>query len=190
MSLVVVKVGGSLYDLPDLAARLQRWLATIDAPRTLLVPGGGSAVDVIRAFTHLHHVSDEDAHWLALRALSVNAHALAAFLAGTPVVGDADDFAQGIAILDGLAFARADESRSGHLPHTWAATSDALAARVARVARARTLILLKSISIPANISWNEAARQGWVDPVFATALGETGHSEAALEVKVVNFRLA
>jgi aspartokinase-like uncharacterized kinase len=189
MSLIVVKVGGSLYDLPDFAARLTRYLATLDAPRILLVPGGGAAVDVVRAFTGLHHISEEDAHWLALRTLSLNAQVLAALLPGTPVVEDAGAFGQGIAILDGLAFARADESRPGHLPHTWAATSDSLAARVAHVAGARSLVLLKSTSIPPNTSWNDAARQGWVDPFFSTVLrSEPDGEAAALNVKAVNFR--
>ena len=30
MSLTVVKVGGSLFDLPDLGDRLRRWLVTLE----------------------------------------------------------------------------------------------------------------------------------------------------------------
>ena len=86
MSLTVVKVGGSLYDLPDLGPRLQRWLPTQDSSRILLVPGGGAAVDVVREFARLHRLSEEDAHWLALHAVTMNAHSWRA-AAGTPIVG-------------------------------------------------------------------------------------------------------
>ena len=33
----IVKVGGSLYDLPDLGRRLRAWLARLEAARILLV---------------------------------------------------------------------------------------------------------------------------------------------------------
>ena len=45
---IVVKVGGSLYHLPDLGRRLRCWLATLDSLPCLLLPGGGPTADVIR----------------------------------------------------------------------------------------------------------------------------------------------
>jgi aspartokinase-like uncharacterized kinase len=180
--MIVVKVGGSLFDLPELGPRLRSWLPTLEAKRVLLVPGGGPAVDAVRDFTRLHTLDEEDAHWLALRAVAMNAHLLARLLPGTPVVADPGGFSNGWAILDGHAFALADEARPGHLPHTWAATSDALAARAARVASARRLVLLKSIPIPADMPWMEASRRGWVDTVFPSIV------EGELLVTGINFR--
>ena len=46
--MIVVKVGGSLYDLPDLGPRLRRFLDGLDDPDRLVVPGGGAAADVVR----------------------------------------------------------------------------------------------------------------------------------------------
>ena len=37
---IVVKVGGSLFDWPELGPRLGRWLKTLPSNRVLLVPGG------------------------------------------------------------------------------------------------------------------------------------------------------
>src|SRR5262249_50947889 len=79
---VVVKVGGSLYDLPGLGARLRAWLERLPSREVLLVPGGGPAADVVRDLDRLHRLGEEAAHWLALRALSVNARFLAALLPG------------------------------------------------------------------------------------------------------------
>ena len=81
---MVVKVGGSLFDWPDLGPRLRQWLAA-NAPReVILVPGGGPTADVIRTLDRTHGLGDEAAHWLALRAMAVNAELLAALLPGAP----------------------------------------------------------------------------------------------------------
>jgi aspartokinase-like uncharacterized kinase len=189
-SLTVVKVGGSLYGLPDLAPRLQRWLAAACKGGILLVPGGGPAADVVRDLDRRHHLGEEASHWLALRALSFNAHFLAALLPSARVLDDVEACQRvwqenSIPILDVFSFARADEERPGHLPHSWVVTSDALAARVAVVAQARELILLKSTTIPPGVDWHEAGRRGWVDAVFAEVLRA---APAELRVRAVNLR--
>jgi aspartokinase-like uncharacterized kinase len=172
-ALVVVKVGGSLFDWPDLRLRLAEWLAWQFPARLLLVPGGGATADVVRAFDRQHGLGEETAHWLALRALTLNAFFLAELLprAGLHVVRRLDDcpalWDQGrVPVIDAHAFGLADEEQPGCLPHSWSVTSDALAARVALVAGASQLVLLKSVTIPPGLSWDEASRQGFVDDFF------------------------
>jgi aspartokinase-like uncharacterized kinase len=184
----VIKVGGSVYDLSDLTPRLCRCLDALRS-RLLLIPGGGDTAEAVRTLHRRHGLSEEVCHWLALRALSVNAHFLAGLLECAAVV---EDLAQSpavwhegrLAVLDPFAFARADEARPGRLPHTWAVTSDALAARVAVVTGARRLVLLKSVTIPEGMSWQEAGRRGFVDEAFASVVG----AAAGLEVRAVNLR--
>ncbi len=112
------------------------------------MPGGGPAADALRMLDRVHVLGEEAAHWLALRALSVNAHFLACLLPGAPVVPrpptptDAGD----AFILDPTAFFQEDDHRPGALPHTWHVTSDSLAVRVAVYAGARELVLLKSVA--------------------------------------------
>ena len=60
--LTIVKVGGSLYDLPDLRARLQPWLSQAKSTDIILVPGGGATADVIRDFDRIHHLGEIWAH--------------------------------------------------------------------------------------------------------------------------------
>jgi aspartokinase-like uncharacterized kinase len=184
----IVKIGGSLYDLPDLGPRLDRWLRQHAGERPLVVPGGGSVVDAVRGFHRTHGISQEHCHWLALRLLSVNAHFLACLFGGI-VVGDVSACAgpwesRRTPVLDMLPFALADERRPGCLAHDWTVTSDALAARVAAVAGVGRLVLLKSVTIPVGMSWEEAGRRGYVDCAFAEVVGKAG----GLEVRVVNFR--
>ncbi len=185
--LAVVKVGGSLYDVPDLGARLRHWLpAQLPMKRVLLVPGGGAVVDAIRHLDRVQGLGEEISHWLALRALSVNAQFLAALLPSARIVKDVGAWhGSETAILDVHAFALADEMREDRLPHSWTVTSDSLAARVAVVHRAKTLVLLKSTTISADVDWGEAARLGWVDERFAEVLR---NASADLEVRSVNWR--
>jgi aspartokinase-like uncharacterized kinase len=174
----IVKVGGSLYDLPDLPSRLGGWLGPT---RTLLVPGGGPTAEAIRMLDRVHALGEEAAHWLALRALSVNAHFLARLLPGTPIIPslprcmDAGSWF----ILDAYAFLQEDDARPGALPHCWSVTSDSLAVRVAVCAEARELVLLKSVAPAPGERWD-----GMVDPYFAEALRQA----QALQVRIVNLR--
>ncbi len=183
--LTVVKVGGSLYDLPDLQSRLRRWLAEQTDGRVLLVPGGGATTDVVRRFDDVHGLGEEKAHWLALRALAANAVFLAALLDATAVIEHPRDAVPGVSILDAFAFAALDERQSPTrcLPHTWAATSDAVAARAAVVGGAARLVLLKSVTLPRRIDWIEASRRSFVDPVFPEVIREAPR----LVIEAVNF---
>jgi aspartokinase-like uncharacterized kinase len=183
--LIVVKVGGSLFDLPDLGPRLGCWLSTRPTPHVVIVPGGGPTADVIRRLDEQHHLGQERAHWLALQGLSLNAHFLAALLPGCCIIDDVVDVGtryRGVLVLDAHSFARADESRAGSLPHHWNVTSDSIAARVARVAGARQLVLLKSTDPPKEGNWMEAGWRGFVDLHFAEAVGK------GLDVQAINFR--
>jgi aspartokinase-like uncharacterized kinase len=191
---VVVKVGGSLYDLPELGRRLCLWLDRLPDRHVLLVPGGGPTTNVVRDLDRRHGLGEEAAHWLALRALGLNAHFLNQLVPKSEVVEGVTACPvvwrrRKAAILDPHAFARADEGLPGCLPHRWSVTSDSLAARVAVVAGAWRLILLKSVTVPAGLDWAEAGRRGLVDECFAEVLrrGSAGGGPAP-EVHAVNFR--
>lgn len=182
---LVVKVGGSLYDLPDLGPRLQRWLGTFPTRNVLLVPGGGFTTDWVRELDRCHHLGEERSHWLALQALSLNAHFLAMLLPGSRVVGDVEEAKvklEGLSILDAYHFACVDEKNAERLPHLWEVTSDSIAARVAAVAQARELILLKSVTLPADMTWTKAAELSHVDPYFARTV------PPQVRVRAINFR--
>jgi aspartokinase-like uncharacterized kinase len=181
---IVVKVSGSLYDWPELGMRLHEFLATYPEHHAVLVPGGGSFVDAVRAADKAHGLGDETAHWLALHALTLAGQFLANLLPDARVVEGLNAARSvwkrgSVTILDMYRFARGDESRPDHLPHTWDTTSDSLAARVARVAPAQRLVLLKSADPPAN--WQSSG--DYVDPLFAKTL-----AGAKFPVEPINLR--
>ena len=176
--MIVVKVGGSLYDLPDLGLRLRGFLSSLVGP-LLVVPGGGPTADVVRSFDRDHGLGPVVAHWLALRACAMNAWFLRGLLPASEVV-DKPDASVSLGILDPFPFALADEGREGCLPHQWEATSDSVAARVAEVTGA-DLVLLKSVDVEGD--WERAAREGHVDPIFPRIV-----ARASLRVRAVNLR--
>lgn len=179
--MIIVKVGGSLFDLPGLKGRLTAFLGSRGDPDCLLVPGGGAAADAVRRLDRDHGLGPEASHWLALRACSLNAHFLRALLPEARVVPWPTPGA-GPAILDPLAFALADAGDAAALPACWEATSDSVAARAAAVSGA-DLVLLKSVTIPPGVSWQEAARAGYVDGMFADLVARHG-----LRVRAFNWR--
>jgi aspartokinase-like uncharacterized kinase len=183
---VVVKVGGSLFDLPDLGTRLAGWLKGFKTSNILLIPGGGRTADLVRAWDRQHQLDEETSHWLALRALTFNAHFLASLLPGSPVIKNLDDSGPGsIPILDMHAWAKMVDGLPDRFPHSWDVTSDSLAAQVAILGKVSQLILLKSVSLPESMDWREAARQRIVDPFFPQAISK---APVNLTIRVVSFR--
>ncbi len=196
----VVKVGGSLLNFTDLRPRLCKWLERLDAKTILLVPGGGEAAELIRRMDRLHGLGDElgdklgneQAHWLAVRAMSLNAHLLAALLgdllpdailvdALPPPLVETEEGRGRVFVLDVLPLLLADERRPEHLPHTWSVTADSIAARIAQLAGADRLILLKACGIPTGATLEELAAAGIVDEWFPRLAGSLS------VVRVVNL---
>ena len=162
---IVVKVGGSLFDLPDLRARLRDFLATLEDANVLLVPGGGAMADAVRAFDRVHRLGEEASHWLAIQAMSLNGWFLQSLLPESRMVDGIGSLAYASGsdasrwrVLDAFPFFLADDMRPDHLPHCWQVTSDSLAARAAVLAQACELILLKS-SGWVGTDWEAAARR-------------------------------
>lgn len=173
----VIKVGGSLFDWPELPRRLEAFLADRQASgdRLAVVCGGGPAADWVRTLDRVHHMGEERAHRLALRSLDFTAEAAMTLLPRpdwilADSVGQIEDawrrgrlpLARPRAFLDDDERDRPEEA----LPHCWGVTTDSIAARLAVRLRAR-LWLLKSAPLDPHLPNREAAaRAGLVDSAF------------------------
>jgi aspartokinase-like uncharacterized kinase len=184
----VIKVGGSLLDLPDLAGRLTDFLADFARPHPLMVCGGGPTVDLIRQWDRQFDLGEETSHWISVRALTVNALVLARAVPRLRYTESLDEL-RGIwstgevPVYDAYTFLRqVDESGPHPLPRRWRVTSDSIACRLAAHLEAPEVILLKSATVPEGITYEEAARQGLVDPHFPTVAQEVPR------VVIVNLR--
>lgn len=185
----VVKLGGSLLDLPDLAAR---WSAYRDdelaGQRCVLIVGGGRAADMVRWFDQHAGFDETTAHWLAVRAMQLNAHIMAAALRDAVLVADpaaceAAWQAGRLAVVDPLVWLQHEAAAGVHIPHRWQFTSDSIAAHVAQRLGAAKLTLLKP-ALPASetCTLTEAMEAGLVDDCFPEA------ARGLPQVALVNLR--
>jgi 5-(aminomethyl)-3-furanmethanol phosphate kinase len=191
-TLAVVKVGGSLFDWPDLPFRLPAYLGARRAidptERTVLIAGGGPAADWIRALDQVHHLGDEAADGLALHALDLTAVVLAKLIPGSIVYAHLEMLpaswdSRSIHILaPRQLLLEIDRGSRDPLPATWEVTSDAIAARIAAFLEASSLVLLKSAPLPQDATREDAARLELVDPVFPSV------ARSLPRVEYVNLR--
>ena len=165
----VVKLGGSLLDLHDLAQRLDQLRPEWGA-RPLLVVGGGEAADLVRAWDQLHGLGEERAHWLALDSLALTARLLASLWPAACVTQRANYQAVWGEERIPLAITREwfEDSLAEQAPtppHSWHTTTDTIAAWIASSTRAESLWMLKSVPCPASVV--VATQLDLVDPYFA-----------------------
>lgn len=181
----VIKVGGSLLDFYDLSDRLRGWLAAQTTATNILVTGGGRRADLVRA--RKAELTEREAHWLAIEAMEANARWLfetvveAKWLDGIARARTIDGAS---AILSPRRFMWYDDARHacGALPANWQVTSDSIAARVAELAGAKELVLLKSAAPPASATPERLASVGYVDAFFPRA------SRSLAAIRCVNLR--
>lgn len=190
----VVKVGGSLLSLPRLASVLEQWLTRQPNMPTLLVVGGGDLADAVRALDRRQAIDEAAAHWMAVRAMQVNAFALCQVLTNAHWVTDLRPWCAAgghtcgrigvVAPEDFLKYHEPHQPGTG-LPIGWHVTSDSIAARLADMVRAAELVLLKSTlpeSPSTTLSCREAVAQALVDDYFPTCAVGLPH------IRVVNLR--
>ena len=183
----VVKLGGSLLDLPDLTDRLRAFLEAYGGERLALVVGGGARADTVRRLDQQQHLGEEAAHWLALEALEENARQVAAAMPRSRLVrdpaGSAAAWAAGdVAVIEPLAWLQREHAAGKTIPHRWTFTSDSVTAHLAAQLGALRLTLLKSALPDSPGSVVEAIEQGIVDPDFARA------SAKVPRIELVNLR--
>ncbi len=175
MSTIVVKLGGSLYDLLDLGERVTALLACYTDHRFLIFPGGGDAADLVRQWQPRFGWTDAVAHDVAIAALDFNAVMLANILPRGCMIRDRNEAVQAwqcgaSPVLAPAYFLR--EAEQLHpttvLPHNWEVTSDSLAAWTALHWPAAELWLCKSVPCPPG----DAVMTGDVDPQFSAVAGK------------------
>lgn len=144
--ITVLKVGGSLGERGGLAplcpviGRLaRRWPLVV-------VPGGGAFAETVRQEAARWPLGEATAHWMAILAVDQYGYLLSDLIPDAVPVFTLRD-ARRLAgrgptpvLLPGNLLRRFDP-----LPHTWAVTSDSIAAWVALRLKARRLVLLKDV---------------------------------------------
>ena len=176
----VIKVGGSLLDMPDLAKQLRDWLANQSLAHNVLVVGGGSLVEQVRRWhrrqppAETEMLDEVTAHWICIDLMSVTARLLHAWLPDLKFTAEMRLLKRrlqetGETLFDLAKWLRSEEATlpGTRLPCQWEVTCDSIAARLAVVLAADELVLLKS-------SWPDTqdpslvalAEEGYIDRMF------------------------
>lgn len=178
----IVKLGGSLLDLPNLATRLETCRQTHMTNRAVLIVGGGPVADTVRQFDQHHHLGPERSHWLAIHAMRFNTYLVASIMPRCRITGDAEACAAAwdngdLPIVDPLAWLE-DEHRNGvTIPHRWSFTSDSIAAHIATRLGAQRLTLLKSTVPDGHSDVAAMVIQNMIDSDFEAASATIPHIE-------------
>ena len=172
---VVAKVGGSLFSWAGFPAALADWLDRRPEAGGLLLAGGGAAADLVRDWSARFPLSDHASHWLAVRAMGLQARLL---LELVPNLTWADTLADAREKLDaGARWVVLDPTADlrgplgAGLPVGWHVTSDAIAGFLARRLEVGRLHLLKSVGGDNDLSAAQARDNGWLDADFANRVG-------------------
>ncbi|MDP7204635.1 MAG: hypothetical protein QGH11_03645 [Pirellulaceae bacterium] len=177
----VVKLGGSLLGLGQLPERIDTWLCDQPPAKTVIIVGGGPAVEMIRRWAARRQWPDRRSHWTAIRAMGNNTRRLAGHWQLVADLEEARQAGPSPVLLDVEVALRAmEKNRQDPLPWSWDVTSDSIAARIARELGSGELVLLKSTS-PSSGDPQSLAREGIVDCYFPRAAN-------SLETRVVNLR--
>jgi aspartokinase-like uncharacterized kinase len=168
----VAKIGGSVAG----AASLAHWLAAFcedTTRRWLLVPGGGSWADLVRASQRRWGYSDVLAHGMAMQAMALYGSELGAI---EPRLRRCDSLPEALGSAGGWPRlwrpALSDVAALTEVPADWRASADSLALALARRAGAEGLLLLKSVAPAAGArSAVELAACGWVDDWLPVMMG-------------------
>lgn len=186
-SITIVKVGGSLLDWPDLPRRLVGFLDDRRERepdfRPVLICGGGPFADSVRRLDRTHRLGDYAAHRLAIQSMDLASTVLLCLIPGALGIDraealDRETSADEVPLLvPSLILDELEQEQPSPLPHSWDVTSDTLAAWIAGRLGARSLILLKSASLPTGATRDLAARLKLIDPFFPMISSAVGRVE-------------
>lgn len=161
----VVKLGGSLLELPDV---LRNWLRSVAAGggRVVVVPGGGPFADAVRIAQAKLGFGDQAAHRMALLAMEqcglLFASLEPALVPATSIEAIREALQRGGVPIWMPCRCAADAE---DICESWDVTSDSLAAWLARELGASTLWLVKACAIPVQDP-TALATMGVVDAAF------------------------
>jgi 5-(aminomethyl)-3-furanmethanol phosphate kinase len=185
----VVKLGGSLFDAPELSPWLCA-LAAHGAGEVVIVPGGGPFADGVRTAQQHRRFGDESAHRMALLGMAQFGLMLAGMEHKLALAEDEAQIAAALALRKTAIWLPVDTELTRNLPANWDFTSDSISAWLAKALGANALLLVKAAACgEGRYSLSLLETRKIVDAHFATTC-RTGSSEVWLADRAGHSRFA
>ncbi|MDC9725288.1 MAG: delta 1-pyrroline-5-carboxylate synthetase [Gammaproteobacteria bacterium] len=141
--MIVVKIGGSLYNTPELTQCLSALVKYSTQQAIVIVPGGGPFADQVRSAQAAHHFSDDIAHHMAIMAMKQFGLVLHAKMPTSQPISTYERPKAPLSI-----WLPDDELLTEpSLAHSWDISSDSIALWLSNKLDAEQLLLIKSAPI-------------------------------------------
>jgi len=158
----LIKVGGSLLSLPDLKARLESLIVSLNAGQVALLVGGGEAANAVRQWDHVFHFTPEISDALAIESLSLTALLVERLLPQSRRCLSREEvqacWATGFIPIVNPSSIIPQLQRAGAspLPASWSVTSDSIAAWIAWHWPFERMLFAKSVELPQDLAVTDA----------------------------------
>ncbi|MCJ7479041.1 MAG: hypothetical protein MUP63_02575 [Candidatus Nanohaloarchaeota archaeon QJJ-7] len=182
----VVNIGGATLQSKEVIEQILPVMERYGS-EIVVVPGGGKVADVVREMDEDLGLSDEKAHWAAIRGMDVMGEMLAGMSEEFYTVEEGSEISgEGVPVLLPSELLK----REDPLPHSWEATSDSISAWIAGFLGAEAVVLLKRVDgirkdgelvDETSVDDVSGLQQDVVDPLFFDTLQRTG-----LDAVIVN----
>ena len=176
--MIVVKLGGSLYETSELT----QWLTVLSEhakqQSIIIVPGGGPFADQVRQAQQVHGFDDSHAHHMAILAMAQFGLLISAICPACHIYSKLAKAQYGLAVW----LPDADLLSMPELSHSWDITSDSLALWLANSLNAEQLVLVKS-SDETSSSINKLTKLGILDTGFASLFSQTTINSQIIHAK-------
>ena len=159
---IVIKLGGSLYNTPELTLWLKALVSYSSQQAIVIVPGGGPFADLVRDAQKLHNFDDKAAHHMAIVAMKQFGLLLMSLEAQCTAFSIDNNN------LSGLSVWLPEDSLLGEtdIKQCWSISSDSLALWLANSISARQLLLIKRINSSSR-SIKNLSEDGIIDAGFS-----------------------
>ena len=169
--MVIVKIGGSLFNSPNLQSLLDK-IATIENKQIIIVPGGGPFADQVRQASNMWNIPEATAHPMAVMAMQQFAHLLFSLNGNIETLSSYNEVSSNLST-PGIRIwmPYMDVTQDCNYPGNWNTTSDSLAVWLASKLSADKLIIVKSANVQ-NKTYQQIVSSPVVDGYFIHALKE------------------
>ena len=142
-----IKIGGSLIsyteELIDLMQSLDKFSKSY---KIVIIPGGGPFANIVRDLYRQYNLSETVAHWMAILAMDQYGFFLSNLSENAVTISSIDNTKE-LALSNKLVIILPFQIlyKRDPLEHSWNVTSDSIAAHIATLINAESLILLKDV---------------------------------------------